>query len=165
MKRIRIAAMETPVVVNGQSTRVEVAAETPLLWWLREDLGLRAAKFGCGLEQCGACRVLIDGIPRSSCQVPVGDLAGRDVTTLEQLVRDPAGQRVVDALLGRNAGQCGYCLPGIAVTLVHLVLRGETLTREEITDALDAHLCRCGSQPRIIAAAVELLSDRDGATP
>ena len=154
--------MATQISVNGERVTVEVAPDAPLLWVLRDDLGLRAAKFGCGLEQCGACRVLIDGVPRHSCQIPVEDLGEQAVTTLEQLVREPEGQRVVSALLARNAGQCGYCLPGIVVTLTHLVARREVLDRAEIVEALDPHLCRCGSQPRIIAAAVELLCEREG---
>ena len=154
--------MATQIIVNDERVTVDTAPDTPLLWVLRDILGLRAAKFGCGLEQCGACRVLIGGLPRHSCQIPVGDLGEQAVTTLEQLVREPEGRRVVSALLARNAGQCGYCLPGIAVTLTHLVARSESLDRAEIVEALDPHLCRCGSQPRIIAAAVELLSDKTG---
>jgi nicotinate dehydrogenase subunit A len=150
-------------MVNGQPVAADVPADTPLLWVLRDDLGLCAAKFGCGLEQCGACQVLIDDVPGPSCRVPLGDLEGRCVTTLEQLAGEPDGQRVVSALLGRNAGQCGYCLPGIVVTLVHLLRRRDAVAWADVIRALDAHLCRCGSQPRIIAAAAELLFARDGA--
>jgi nicotinate dehydrogenase subunit A len=144
------------VVVDGRSA--EVPADDPLLWVLRDDLGLVGAKYGCGLDQCGACRVLVDGVPVSSCQVPVGDVVGREVATIETLVDTPEGGAVVDALLDRNAGQCGYCLPGVAVTLIGLARRrGEApMSRDDIARALDAHLCRCGSQPRILRAAMDL---------
>jgi aerobic-type carbon monoxide dehydrogenase small subunit (CoxS/CutS family) len=144
------------VVVDGRSA--EVPADDPLLWVLRDDLGLVGAKYGCGLDQCGACRVLVDGVPVSSCQVPAGDVVGREVATIETLVDTPEGGAVVDALLDRNAGQCGYCLPGVAVTLIGLARRrGEApMSRDDIARALDAHLCRCGSQPRILRAAMDL---------
>jgi aerobic-type carbon monoxide dehydrogenase small subunit (CoxS/CutS family) len=132
---------------------------TPLLWALRDELGLVGAKFGCGLEQCGACRVLVDGAPRATCQLPTGDVEGRTVTTIEALASQPSGRRVIEAMLARNAGQCGYCLPGIAVTLTALVERGRPMTRAEIARELDPHLCRCGSQPRIIAAALDVLGE------
>lgn len=143
--------------VNGSD--VDAPPDDILLWVLRDDLRLAAAKYGCGLDQCGACRVLVDGRPASSCQLRVGDVGDREVTTLESLVATPEGRAVVDALLARNAGQCGYCLPGIAVTLIGLLRqrRDAALTRAEVTAALDPHLCRCGSQPRILAAAMDVL--------
>jgi aerobic-type carbon monoxide dehydrogenase small subunit (CoxS/CutS family) len=148
--------------VNNHDVELDVAPSTPLLWALRDELGHRGAKYGCGLEQCGACRVLIDGVPQPSCRVSVEDLAGHTVTTIEQLATEPAGRRVIDALVARNAGQCGYCLPGIVITLTALVERGASIERREIVTALDPHLCRCGAQPRIIAAAMDLLCGSDG---
>ena len=163
--------------VNGEAVEPP-AGDDVLLWVLRDDLGLVAAKYGCGLDQCGACRVLVDGRPMASCQLVVADVGEREVTTLEALVETPEGRRVVDALLARNAGQCGYCLPGIAVTLIALVRRHHPtvleaiavadeqlvppeaaggLSRDEVAAALDPHLCRCGSQPRILAAAMDVL--------
>src|SRR3982751_5805189 len=140
--------------VVGDGRSIDVPADDPLLWVLRGDLDLVAAKYGCGLDQCGACRVLVDGAPLSSCQVRAGDVAGRRVETLEALVDTVEGRAVVDALLRHNAGQCGYCLPGIAVPLVALARRrGEApMARDDVARALDAHLCRCGSQPRILRA-------------
>ena len=143
--------------VNGRSVEVSASADDPLLWVLRDDLGLVGAKYGCGLDQCGACRVLVDGAPLASCQLQVADVEGREVTTIEALVERPEGRAVVDALLRHNAGQCGYCLPGIAVTLIALHGAGRVLTRDEVATALDPHLCRCGSQPRILRAAMEVL--------
>lgn len=143
--------------VNGQDASTG-AGDDVLLWVLRDDLGLVAAKYGCGLDQCGACRVLVDGAPMASCQLRVGDVGDRDVTTLESLVETAEGRTVVDALVARNAGQCGYCLPGIAVTLIALVRAGGgPRTTDEVAAALDGHLCRCGSQPRILAAALDVL--------
>ena len=143
-------------MVNGEA--VDAPADDVLLWVLRDDLGLIAAKYGCGLDQCGACRVLVDGRAVASCQLSVADVAGAEVTTLEALVDSAEGKLVVDALLARNAGQCGYCLPGIAVTLIALVRRGDgAMSRAEVAAALDPHLCRCGSQPRILAAAMDVL--------
>jgi nicotinate dehydrogenase subunit A len=146
------------VRVNGEA--VAAPGDDVLLWVLRGDLGLVAAKYGCGLDQCGACRVLVDGRPMASCQLRVDDVGERPVETLESLVVTAEGRAVVDALLARNAGQCGYCLPGIAVTLIALVRGGgvrRALTRAEVAAALDPHLCRCGSQPRILDAAMDVL--------
>jgi nicotinate dehydrogenase subunit A len=153
----------TPLVVNGRRVEIGDPPTTPLLWALR-DLGCFSVKYGCGLEQCGACRVLIERVPSAACRVDVGDVGDRHVETLEALAAEPAGQRVVYALLERTAAQCGYCLPGIVVTLTHLARQqapgASPLTRADLVRALDPHLCRCGSQPRIIAAALDVLGDR-----
>jgi aerobic-type carbon monoxide dehydrogenase small subunit (CoxS/CutS family) len=154
---------DVKLLVNGRSTAVAGAADDPLLWVLRGDLGLVGTKYGCGLDQCGACHVLVDGASVASCQVRAGDVGEREVETIEALVESDDGRVVVDALLRHNAGQCGYCLPGIAVTLTALVRRrARAMTREEIARALDRHLCRCGSQPRILRAAEEVLGDAAG---
>jgi nicotinate dehydrogenase subunit A len=147
------------LTVNDEAVDVPAADDDPLLWVLRGDLGLVGAKYGCGLDQCGACRVLVDGAPMAACRLPAGDVGGRAVTTIEGLVDTPEGRAVVDALLAENAGQCGYCLPGIAVTLDGLARRrGEApVAQAEVVAALDAHLCRCGSQPRILRAALRVL--------
>lgn len=146
----------TRVVVNDEEQELRSNPRLPLLWALRDELGYASPKYGCGLEQCGACRVLLDGVPTASCRMPLGDADGHAVSTLEGLVRQPTGKRVVDALIGDNAGQCAYCVPGIAVTLTALVDRGQVSWADALR-ALDDHLCRCGSQPRILAVARELL--------
>lgn len=145
------------VVVNGSPRALDVPPSTPLLWALRDELGLLAAKYGCGLEQCGACTVMVDGVARASCRLPLSDVEGQEVTTLEALRDQPEGRRVVDALLEANAAQCGYCLPGIAVTLTWLARRAP-VSWEEVLRALEDHLCRCGSQPRILRVARQLLT-------
>lgn len=154
--------------VNGEPRPVEAAPESALLWALRDELGLVAAKYGCGLDQCGACTVVVGGRRVASCQLTVGDAAAQPIETLEGLRATPEGEAVIDALAAANAGQCGYCLPGIAVTLIDLARRGGVTERRDIARALDPHLCRCGSQPRILRAAVEVLGrlvgGGDGAT-
>jgi nicotinate dehydrogenase subunit A len=153
----------TPLVVNGRDVEIGDPPTTSLLWALR-GIGCFSVKYGCGLEQCGACRVLIDRVPSAACRLDVGDVRDRHVETLEALAAEPAGRRVIDALLERNAAQCGYCMPGIVVTLIHVARQqaagASPLTRIEVVRALDAHLCRCGSQPRIVAAALDVLGDR-----
>lgn len=151
----------TRLRVNGDECVLTTHPGAALLWALRDELGCSSAKYGCGVEQCGACRVLIDGAPASSCAVTVGQAAGRAVTTLEGLVRDARATRVVDALIGLDAGQCGYCLPGIVTTLVALQERPVAPSRADLLQALDVHLCRCGTQTRIIAAAVAALGAVD----
>ena len=152
-----VASAETTALrVNGATQTVSAPGQTPLLWVLR-DLGLVSVKYGCGAGQCGACTVLIDGTATTSCQVPLHDAADAAVTTHEGLAGDPAYERVTEALVGRNAGQCGYCLPGIALTLVSLARRRQPVGRDELLSRLDGHLCRCGSHPRILRAALEVL--------
>lgn len=158
--------MALSLVVNG--VRHEVAAvdpATPLLWVLRGDVGDQSPKYGCGAEQCGSCRVLVGDRPTFSCTLPVGDVGDRAVTTAAGLVDDPAGTVVQQALLAHNAGQCGYCLPGIVVTLTTVVRRGEPLDGDGMRRALDEHLCRCGAGPRIVRAALEALGSVVGSGP
>ena len=134
--------------VNGVARAVEAEGTTPLQDVLRNALGLMGSRFGCGLEQCGACVVLVDGAPVFACSVEVGSGAGREVLTVEGV----QGHPVVAALLEAQAGQCGYCLAGIAMAGVALFGRNATPSRAEIVAALEPHLCRCGAQPRVIRA-------------
>jgi len=138
--------------VNGEPRTIDTPPSQPLLWVLRDELGLLGAKYGCGVEQCGACTVMIDGVARPSCRVPVAAIQGSPVATIESLCDTPTGRRVVDALVAANAGQCGYCLPGIAVKLISLVQQSP-VGWSQVLRALDDHLCRCGSQPRILRVA------------
>jgi len=147
----------TSVRINGIDRQLTTHPQAPLLWALRDEAGCSSAKYGCGGERCGACRVLLDGAPAFSCTVTVGDAAGRAVTTLEGLVAAGRASRVVDAMVAVDAGQCGYCLPGIVTTLTVLGERPAPPTRDDVLRALDAHLCRCGSHPRILAAACAAL--------
>jgi nicotinate dehydrogenase subunit A len=151
------------VTVRVNEIEHEVAAHerSPLLWVLRGELNCASAKYGCGAEQCGACCVLVDGMPAFSCSITAGEASGRAVTTLEGLVADGRAAPVVEAMVARDAGQCGYCLPGIVVTLTALQERSAAPTADDVVRALDDHLCRCGSQPRILAAAYAALGIAD----
>jgi len=138
--------------VNGQRHAVEGDGEMPLLWALRDELGLTATKFGCGEGLCGACTVLEDDVAVRSCQVTLEAAAGKRYTTLEGLSADGShpAQR---AWLDEQASQCGYCQGGMILEVAALLRRGGKTTAAELDRALDEHLCRCGSYPRVRRAA------------
>lgn len=143
-------------VLNGEPVEVCALSDEPLLYVLRDRLGLRGTRFGCGLNQCGACRVEIDGRLAPACDTPIWSVAGRAVTTIEGIAE--SGLHPVQAALERfQAGQCGACLSGIIMTLRHLTDSATGLDEQALRATLDAHLCRCGSHPRIVAAALSLL--------
>lgn len=134
--------------VNGAPREVESAPDTPLLYVLRNELGLVAAKYGCGAGYCGSCMVLVDGEAKPSCDVPLETVAGRRVTTLEGL----GEPRLVDAFVAEQAAQCGYCTAGIVVSAAALLRAHPHPTDADIRAALANNLCRCGSQPRVLRA-------------
>ncbi len=139
--------------VNGKPVSVALANEdTPLLDVLRNDLGLMGTRFGCGLEQCGCCMVLIDGQPEKCCAKPVSSIAGKNVTTVEGLGTPDAPHPLQQAFLDEQAGQCGYCLSGILISAKALLAVNPSPTRTEIALALDGNICRCGSHNRILRA-------------
>jgi nicotinate dehydrogenase subunit A len=138
--------------VNGRAARVVADPDTPLLDVLRNHLGLVGAKFGCGLEQCGCCMVLIDGTPEKSCGKAVSTVAGKSILTIEGLGSPEHPHPLQTAFLDEQAGQCGYCLPGILVSAKALLDRNASPTRAEIAAALDDNICRCGSHLRILRA-------------
>jgi nicotinate dehydrogenase subunit A len=138
--------------VNGRSVEVEADRDTPLLDVLRNRLGLVGTKFGCGLEQCGCCMVLIDGEPVKSCGRALSTVAGRAVVTIEGLGSRDRPHPLQQAFLDEQAGQCGYCLPGILISAKALLDRNPTPSRAEIAAALDDNICRCGSHVRILRA-------------
>jgi nicotinate dehydrogenase subunit A len=140
------------LIVNGRSVHVEGDGTRPLLSVLREDLGLRGSRFGCGTEQCGACMVLIDGEPSFSCARPIESLAGKSVMTVEGLSPSGALSPLQQAFVDEQAGQCGYCLSGILMSAAALLARNPRPSRGEIAAALDRHLCRCGAHNRIMRA-------------
>jgi nicotinate dehydrogenase subunit A len=150
--------------VNGRDVDVTTNGETPLLDILRNHLGLIGTKFGCGLEQCGCCMVLVDGKPEKSCTKPVSTLAGKEIVTIEGLGTPDRPHPVQQAFLDEQAGQCGYCLSGILISAKALLDRNPSPSRAQIAAALDDNICRCGSHIRILRAverAAALL--RDGA--
>ncbi len=140
------------LVVNGEARRIEAAAETPLIYILRNELDLKGTRYGCGLEQCGCCMVLIDGEPAYACTRAVDSADGREIVTVEGLGGEAAAHPLQQAILAEQAGQCGYCLSGILISAKALLDRNPAPDRAEIVRALDGHLCRCGAHQRIIRA-------------
>ena len=138
--------------VNGELHRLEVDPATPLLYVLRNDLDLRAAKLGCGLEQCGACSVLVGGEAVLACNFPIGRVDGREVLTLEGLAEGDALHPLQRAFLEEQAAQCAYCVPGIIMAAAALLAWNDDPSDAEIRRALAGNLCRCGAQPRMLRA-------------
>lgn len=139
----------TPLTVNGKPVSVAAEPDTPLLWVLRDKLGLTGTKFGCGIAQCGACTVHIDGKARRSCVMPIGELDGAHVTTIEGIATPERVHAVQAAWLAENVPQCGYCQAGQIMSTVALLAANPAPTDEDIDSALSANLCRCGTYPRI----------------
>jgi nicotinate dehydrogenase subunit A len=141
-----------PLIVNGRRVEVSTDGDTPLLDVLRNHLGLLGTKFGCGLEQCGSCMVLIDSRPEKSCGKALTAVAGKDILTVEGLGTPERPHPLQQAFLDEQAGQCGYCLPGILISAKALLDRNPSPSRAEIARALDDNICRCGSHLRILRA-------------
>ncbi|MEP9377331.1 (2Fe-2S)-binding protein [Aquabacter sp. CN5-332] len=141
-------ALEIALRVNGEARSVTADEAAPLIHVLRNVLGMKATRFGCGAEQCGACMVLMDGKPTYSCSHLAIDTAGKNVETAECIGTHP----LYDAFLAEQAGQCGYCLSGILMSAKALLDRSTSPSRDDIVSALDPHLCRCGAHERIIRA-------------
>jgi nicotinate dehydrogenase subunit A len=140
------------LIVNGNAASVTADPDTPLLDILRNHLGLRGTKFGCGLEQCGCCMVLVDGKAEKSCGKPLAAVAGKEIVTIEGLGTPERPHPLQRAFIDEQAGQCGYCLPGILITAKALLDRNPSPSRKEIAEALDDNICRCGSHIRILRA-------------
>ncbi|MFK7763155.1 MAG: (2Fe-2S)-binding protein [Roseobacter sp.] len=139
--------------VNGTQYDIRSAPDTPLAYVLRDELKLKGTKIGCGLEQCGACTVLVDDIAMQSCVSSVDQFDGQEITTVEGLAALPEGRKVQNAFVKAQAAQCGYCTAGLVVKLAAMVRAGVTKDRRSIKNELQGHLCRCGAHPRILAAA------------
>ena len=144
--------MAIELTVNGRAVQVSVPSVTPLLDVLRNQLDLKGARYGCGLEQCGSCMVLLDGEPIYACSREVGTAAGGRITTIEGLGTAEQPHPLQQAFLDEQAGQCGYCLSGIIMRAKALLDHNPSPTRAEIARALDKNLCRCGAHPRILRA-------------
>ena len=153
--------------MNGKLHRVEADADTPLLYVLRGDLQLNAAKFGCGVAQCGACTVVVDGVATFSCVTPIGRLAGKEITTVEGLGSIDAPGSLQRAFIEEQAAQCGYCIAGIMMRAQALLQRNSRPTDEQIRSELEPHLCRCGTHMRILRAvrrAARLMDTADASS-
>ena len=154
------ATVPLQLVVNGRAESLTVPRDAPLLNVLRNDLGLNGPKYGCGLGECGACTVLVDGIEARACVIPVGGVEGRHITTLEGLGTLAAPHPVQQAFIECQAAQCGYCLNGMIVSTVALLKRFPQPTERQARDALAHNLCRCGTHIEIMQAvqrAAELM--------
>ena len=138
--------------LNGEAVSLDVDPQTLLLEALRNDRGLNGPKFGCGLAQCGACAVLLDGISIRSCVTPLAAIDGKSITTLEGLGDRDNPHPLQSAFIEEQAIQCGYCSNGVIITAAELLKKNPSPTDAEIRNALSGHLCRCGAQPRMLKA-------------
>ncbi|MBI5568397.1 MAG: (2Fe-2S)-binding protein [Desulfomonile tiedjei] len=138
--------------LNYRPVRLTVDGERTLLWALRTDLELKGTKFGCGMGVCGACTVLVNQEAVRSCQIPVADVRGKEVMTIEGLARNGHLHPLQQAFVDRNALQCGFCTPGMILSAYSLLLRKKSPTEAEIIEGMDDNLCRCGSHQRIVQA-------------
>jgi nicotinate dehydrogenase subunit A len=137
--------------LNAKDTTVADSPDRPLLYVLRNELGLMGTRFGCGGGQCGACFVIVDGRAMASCDLPVSFVAGKEVTTIEGLNGKHPVQK---AIIAEQAAQCGYCMSGIAVSAAALLARNRRPSEQQVREALDKHLCRCGSHNRVVKAVL-----------
>jgi isoquinoline 1-oxidoreductase alpha subunit len=141
--------------VNGAVRNVDAEGETPLLWVIRDNLGLTGTKYGCGIAQCGACSVMIDGVVTRSCVIPVSSVVGKAITTIEAIEADPVGQRVVEAWVRHQVPQCGYCQSGQVMAATSLIKAKAHPSDDDINAAM-TNLCRCGTYTTIRAAVHDL---------
>ncbi|PYQ08337.1 MAG: (2Fe-2S)-binding protein [Acidobacteria bacterium] len=139
---------ELTLVVNGRSQAVDVAPDTPLLWVLRDALGYTGTKYGCGMSQCGACTVHVEGVAARSCVTPVGTVDGKKITTIEGLSADRS-HPLQQAWIAEQVPQCGYCQSGMLMSASALLAKKPRPTDADIDDALGGHICRCGTYQRI----------------
>jgi len=138
-------------VVNGKQAISEQPADTPLLWVIRDELGLTGTKFGCGIAQCGACTVHVDGVPTRACVTPVSSIQGKKITTIEGL--SPAADHPLQkAWIAEQVPQCGYCQSGQIMTAAALIAKNKSPSREQIVEHMRGNICRCGTYNGIVAA-------------
>jgi isoquinoline 1-oxidoreductase subunit alpha len=144
--------MAISLTINGKTQSVDAEADTPLLWVLRDTVGLTGTKFGCGMQLCGACTVHIDGKPARSCGTPVSAAQGKKITTIEAIGATPVGKKVQQAWKDLDVPQCGYCQSGQIMSAVALLASNPKPSDADINAAMDGNICRCGTYPRIQAA-------------
>jgi aerobic-type carbon monoxide dehydrogenase small subunit (CoxS/CutS family) len=149
-------------VLNGKKTELLIDPTTSLLWALRNQLGLTGTKFGCGMGFCGACTVLIDNEAVRSCSLPVGDVAGKKVITIEGLAKNGKLHPVQQAFVDHDALQCGFCTPGMVMNAVGLLNKNPKPTRQDIINGMEDNLCRCGAHIRIIQAVETAAAEMKG---
>lgn len=156
--------MKFTLNVNGKKRVVDAAPDTPLLYALRNDLELNGPKFGCGMAQCGACTVHINGEAARSCVLPISSMAGLKITTIEGLGTVEHPHLVQQAFIAEQAGQCGYCLNGMVMATAALLKQNKNPSDDEIRTALEGNLCRCGTHMRILRAVKRAAKSMQGET-
>lgn len=147
------------LTINGESRQLDLPGETPLLWALRDGLGLTGAKYGCGMAMCGACTVHVDGEPLLACVTPIADLIGKQIVTIEAIDQELTGQKVQAAWLNLDVPQCGYCQPGQIMAATALLKHNPAPTDADIDKAMSRNICRCGTYPRIRAAIKQVATE------
>ena len=155
--------MATMLMVNGETRKVESDPAKPLLWVLREDLGLLGTKFGCGMALCGACTVMVDGVAVRSCTAPVSSPVGKKITTIEQIATTPVGKKISDAWNELDVPQCGYCQAGQIMSATALLNKTPQPTDAQIDQAMTGNICRCATYLRIRAAIKQAAGLKEGA--
>ena len=140
------------LTINGIRRNIDLPTDTPLLWVLRDTLGLTGTKFGCGIALCGACTVHVDGQPTLACVTPISAVEHKNIVTIEAIEQDATGQKVQQAWLNVNVPQCGYCQPGQVMAATALLKHNPSPTDADIDTAMSRNICRCGTYPRIRAA-------------
>jgi aerobic-type carbon monoxide dehydrogenase small subunit (CoxS/CutS family) len=148
--------------LNGKPVRLTVDETRPLLWVLRDDLGLTGTKFGCGEAVCGACTVVVNNEAVRSCTTAIGDVQGKKIVTIEGLAGDKALHPIQQAFVKHDAFQCGYCTPGMVMGAYALLLKNPKASRADIVKDLDSHLCRCGAHGRILQAVESVAAQAKG---
>jgi len=142
----------TTLTINGKPRQIDLPTDTPLLWALRDHLGLTGTKFGCGMSLCGACTVHVDGEPTRACVTPISASVGKNIVTIEAIDQDAIGQKVQDAWLALGVPQCGYCQSGQIMSATALLQHNPNPSDADIDKAMSGNICRCGTYPRIRAA-------------
>lgn len=149
------------LTINGARHDIDLPVETPLLWVLRDHLGMTGTKFGCGKSLCGACTVHLDGVAARACVTPISAVGAKPVVTIESMERDPLGKKLQEAWLAQGVPQCGYCQPGQIMTATALLKNNPRPTDREIETAMNGNICRCGTYLRI-RAAIRQVADGTG---
>ena len=150
---------QTTLLVNGKNKSINIDDDTPLLYALRDNLNMKGPKFGCGLGQCGACTVHVDGQAVRSCVTPATSVSGKKITTLEGLGSTAKPGKFQQAFIDEQAAQCGYCINGMIMTASAFLAKNKNPSDQQIADALSGNLCRCGTHQRIVAAVRRYLTN------
>ncbi|MDP2393283.1 MAG: (2Fe-2S)-binding protein [Methylococcaceae bacterium] len=151
----------TTLTINGKPRQIDLPEDTPLLWALRDHLGLTGTKFGCGMSLCGACTVHVDGEPTRACVTPVSSVVGKNIVTIEAIDQDAIGQKVQDAWLALGVPQCGYCQSGQIMAATALLQHNPNPSDADIDKAMSGNICRCGTYQRIRAAIKQAAGSKE----